>query len=116
MEAIQTDRVRAQLQDLRTDLRRQLVELGANPDSDTMEGEGFDAGFADSAHSTAERGKVLALAEHLRDQLRDVEHALGKLDDGTYGTCESCGNPIAPERLEALPYTRLCVTCKQRAG
>lgn len=115
MDATQTDRARTQLQELRTDLRRQLTELGANPDSESLEAA-FDAGFADSAHSTAERGKVLALAEHLREQLRDVEHALVKLDGTGYGLCESCGDPIGAERLEALPYARLCVTCKQRAG
>jgi RNA polymerase-binding transcription factor len=43
-----------------------------------------------------------------------VDLALSKIDKGTYGTCERCGNPIGPERLEAIPYARLCVSCKQK--
>jgi DnaK suppressor protein len=51
----------------------------------------------------------------LRDTLRDVDHALDRMDAGTYGTCERCRQPIADERLEALPAARLCIGCKQRA-
>ena len=114
MEATQLEQARAALDALREDLRQQLTDLGASPDEDTLESGVFDHGFADSAQSTAERGKVLALVEHLRDQLGDVRRALQKMDEGTYGTCERCGNPIAPERLEAIPYATLCVSCKQK--
>lgn len=116
MDQASLDRASAALDELRDDLRQQLIDLGANPDEDAMEAGGLDFGFADSAQSTAERGKVLALVERLREQLRDVEHARGKFVDGTYGVCENCGNPITPERLEALPYSRLCVSCKQKLG
>lgn len=116
MEAAQVDRYQAALYSLREDLRKQLTDLGANPDEDTLEGVEFDFGFADSAQSTAERGKVLALIDRLRDQLRDVERALAKIDRGDYGTCDRCGQPIGPERLEALPYSVLCVSCKQKSA
>jgi DnaK suppressor protein len=108
--------VRATLQQQRDDLRHQLTEFGANPDDGELESSEFDAGFADSAHSTAERGNVLALVDRLREQLQEIEKALGKLDAGTYGICESCGNEISPERLEALPHSTLCVTCKQKSA
>lgn len=114
MQAIDVERVRATLQEQREELRHQLTEMGANPDDGELETSEFDANFADSAHSTAERGNVLALVDRLREQHSDIEKALLKLDAGTYGTCDSCGNPIGPERLEALPYSILCVTCKQR--
>jgi len=114
METTELNRFRGMLDELRTDLRNQLGELGANPDEDSLETGDFDFGFADSAQSTAERGKVLALIDRLRGQLRDVERALRKIEDGTYGLCERCGQPIGIERLEALPYSTLCVSCKQK--
>jgi DnaK suppressor protein len=118
MDQATLDHARTVLDELRGDLRAQLHELGAIPDEDAMEIGDMDFGFADSAQSTAERGKVLALVERLRDQLRDVDRAIAKLEknDGTYGLCENCGQAISPERLEALPYSRLCVTCKQKSG
>ena len=116
MSTIDTEKFRAKLEELQGDLRHQLEELGANPDSETLEDEGFDPGFADSAHSTAERGKTLALVERLRDQLADVRRAMQRLEEGTYGTCSSCGDPIPVERLDALPYSTLCVTCKQKTA
>jgi RNA polymerase-binding transcription factor DksA len=48
--------------------------------------------------------------------ITDVEHALGRFDGGTYGTCESCGRPVPFERLEAIPHTRHCVGCSRPAG
>jgi DnaK suppressor protein len=113
MEQGQVDRFQGALYSLREDLRKQLADLGADPDEDSLAEGTFDFGFADSAQSTAERGKVLALVDRLRDQLRDVERALVKIDKGTYGTCDRCGEPISRERLDALPYSTLCVKCKQ---
>ena len=55
----------------------------------------------------------MALANDLRGQLDDVQHALGKLDSGAYGTCEVCGEAIPDDRLAALPATRFCM---QHAG
>jgi RNA polymerase-binding protein DksA len=114
MEATELDHYRSLLNELRGDLRGQLTDLGASPDEDSLESGDFDFGFADSAQSTAERGKVLALIDRLRGQLRDVERALRKMDEGTYGVCERCGQPIDPERLKALPYSTLCMSCKQK--
>ena len=113
MEQAQLDRFQGSLYSLGEDLRKQLSDLGANPDEDSLEGGDFDFGFADSAQSTAERGKVLALVDRLRDQLREVERALVKIDKGTYGICDRCGEAINLERLDALPYSTLCVKCKQ---
>jgi DnaK suppressor protein len=116
METAELDRFRTSLDALRADLRKQLEDLGAHPDDQDMEGGDLDFGFADSAQSTAERGKVLALVERLREQLKDVNHALDRIEAGTYGSCESCGNQIGAERLEALPYSALCVSCKQKGA
>lgn len=113
MEAAELERFRATLTMEREDLRRQLLDNGADPDAGSIE-VNFDFGFADSAQSTAERNKVLALIESLRDRLSDVQVAIDKMDRGGYGTCERCGTPISKERLDALPWARLCVSCKQK--
>jgi RNA polymerase-binding transcription factor DksA len=80
----------------------QLTELGVDRDS-------FDEGFADSGQVTAERGEVEALVGTLRDTLNDIDDALAKFDNGTYGRCEVCGEPISDARLEAMPAARTCI-------
>lgn len=103
--------IRAQLQEERGRLRERLHELGLGAD-DALD---FDGGFADSSQVTAERGEMGALAGTLTDTLREVEDALAKLDDGTYGRCEACDGPIPQARLEAKPAARLCIACASRS-
>ena len=55
-------------------------------------------------------------ADRAREAIADVEHALGRFDDGTYGTCEACDRPIPFERLEAIPQARHCVACPRPSG
>lgn len=101
---------RAQLEQERDVLRRQLADLGFGD-------EGFldyDSNFADSSQVTAERGEAEALANKLRETLVEVELALGKLDEGTYGVCEGCGQPIDSARLEAMPAARFCINCASK--
>ena len=64
---------------------------------------------ADVGTETFEREKDYSILERVEAELADVEHALHRLDDGTYGTCEACGKPIAEERLEAVPAARMCL-------
>lgn len=116
METTQLTHYKELLDEQKEALRRQLLDMGADPDADSLEGMDFDFGFADSAQSTAERNKVLAVVERLRDGLRDVQIALDKIEKGAYGTCERCGRPIDPARLEALPAARLCLEDKQKEG
>ena len=66
----------------------------------------------EEATETLELEKRLALENRIRQELAGIEHALQKFEDGTYGLCDSCGKPIAPERLEALPQATLCMNCK----
>ncbi|HLB39202.1 MAG TPA: TraR/DksA C4-type zinc finger protein [Actinomycetota bacterium] len=93
-------------------LRHEIAELGADPDVDEVTFDA-DAGFSDRSHSTEERGRVIAMGRTLRANLREVERALAKLAAGTYGACERCGRPIDDERLEAIPWTPLCIDCKR---
>ena len=64
---------------------------------------------------TAERGEIDALSGSLSESLHEVEDALTKIDAGTYGSCESCEQPIAAARLEAKPAARLCITCASKS-
>ena len=70
---------------------------------------------ADSGSETFEREKDFSILEQVEAELRDVEIALRHLDDGTYGTCEACGQPIGDERLEAVPAARFCLGHQQQA-
>jgi RNA polymerase-binding transcription factor DksA len=69
----------------------------------------YDQHQADVGTETFEREKDLSILEQVEAELADVEHALRRLDEGTYGTCEVCGKVIPDERLEAMPATRLCL-------
>jgi RNA polymerase-binding transcription factor DksA len=97
--------LRAALEEERTQLRQQLAALGGASDG----GPEFDENFADSAQVAAEQGENRSLAASLREQLDEVDHALAKFTDGTYGLCEVSGEPIPEARLEAMPATRVRV-------
>ena len=99
-----TPDLRALLEEERDSLRAQLSELGFG-----AEGLNYDSNFADSSQVTAERGEAERLAGELRDSLEEVDAALKRLEDGTYGICEVCGKPIGAARLEAMPAARLCI-------
>jgi RNA polymerase-binding transcription factor DksA len=64
---------------------------------------------ADIGTETFEREKDFSILEVIEVELADVERALRRLDDGTYGTCEACGGPIGDERLVAMPAARFCI-------
>jgi RNA polymerase-binding transcription factor len=101
--------VRAQLEAELARLDDQLAALGHG--GNDLE---FDEGFADTGQVTAERGEVEALAGTLLETRADVERALQKIEQGSYGVCERCAKPIAEARLEANPTARLCITCASK--
>ena len=84
-----------------------LTEQSANDSVGEL--SSYDQHQADMGTETFEREKDLSILEQVEAELADVEHALRRLDEGTYGTCEVCGKVIPEERLEALPATRLCL-------
>lgn len=98
--------VRAALVTEQAELAHQLSELT----TDGALAPDFDENFADSAQVTAEQVENRTLAATLQDQLSDVEGAIVRIDEGTYGVCETCGEAISPARLEAMPATRFCIT------
>jgi RNA polymerase-binding transcription factor DksA len=99
-----TPDLRAALEEEADLLRSKVQELDAKGDDLS-----YDEGFADSAQVAAERGENRVLYDQLRRELDDIERALVRMDEGTYGTCEVCGNPISEARLEMLPATRYCI-------
>ena len=103
--------LRAQLQEERDRLKEKLVELGLGSNGNLS----FDGGFADSSQVTAERSEIEALAGTLSETLHEIEDALAKMDNDTYGTCESCGGEIGDARLEAMPAARLCIKCASKS-
>jgi DnaK suppressor protein len=116
MDQQTVDRLRERLETERSEVRRQLDDLGARRDAEGIESPDLNEGFADAGQAAAERSSLLTLVRSLRDTLRDVEQALARMDAGTYGLCERCGQPIDEERLDALPAARLCLNCKRQAG
>jgi len=92
----------------------ELEQLEASARSTTDEGrEGSPFGKREEEATEAlELEKRLALEKRIRDQLAEVEHALSKFEKGTYGSCDVCGQPIEPARLEALPQANMCLSCK----
>jgi len=109
--------VRANLIEQRTVFLREFEDLeeGAfNISQSEVSGEvSFDEEYADAGSFTFEREKELSIGNNIRDLLDKVNHAINAIDRGTYGICENCGNPIAKARLLALPYSTLCLNCKQ---
>ncbi len=116
MEQAALDQIRRRLDGDRVHLMTQLADMGVDPDTGNPNGDQFDQGFADSGQNTAEKALVLSMAEGVLESVREIDAALARIDEGTYGSCESCGQPIGDERLDARPVARLCVSCKRRAG
>jgi RNA polymerase-binding protein DksA len=87
------------------------VRAGAAKTSDAREGSLFGK-KEEEATETTEFERVLALEKRLKSLLKEVEHALVKFEQGTYGLCDVCSQPIPAERLEALPQANICLRCK----
>ncbi len=106
------------LTDLRARLEKERRSLIGDIDTLNIENQtqpddyGVGNHLADDASDVVSRDLNLALRSNSRDLLTQVEAALRRLDEGTYGVCARCGNPINPERLEALPYATYCITCQ----
>jgi RNA polymerase-binding transcription factor DksA len=76
----------------------------------------YDQHQADLGTETFEREKDFSLLEQLEAELEDLDRALRKVEEGTYGRCEACGKEIPAARLEAMPGTRFCVEDQARRG
>ena len=98
--------LRAQKEELTRELHR-LTDVPRDP----VAAVSFGKRIGDGTTEAVERIAQTSAAKSLWAKLQDVERAIGKLAEGTYGTCDECGGPIPPERLEAIPSAVLCVSC-----
>ena len=110
---MEADQARDLLAQERERLQGIKTEIDGARDESQQDGleelSSYDQHPADVGTETFEREKDLSILDSVEGELADIEHALQRLDDGTYGTCEACGKPISDDRLEALPATRFCV-------
>ena len=81
------------------------------PENNSRQGD-----LADQASGNNEVHIQLKLKQTDAKILQAIEEALFRLEKGTYGVCRDCGEPIAPARLNAIPWTRICITCKEKQG
>jgi DnaK suppressor protein len=113
--AAETEKIRVALSARRDELKREydttLSEISELQRDRLTDSAGDDQ--ADTGTKTFEREQEISLANSMLERVSQVERALERLDDGSYGWCERCGNPIPVERLAAFPSATLCVTCKQ---
>jgi len=107
--------LRSRLEMERKRLTEELEQLkvSVRPINERREGSPFGK-REEEATESFELERRLALEKRIRDQLADVEHALNKFEQGTYGLCDGCGQPIDPARLDALPQANLCLSCKAK--
>lgn len=105
--------VRAHLESERRRLLSDL-ELKTGQDINVKREDSPFGNREETADRSSELEKRFALVQRIREQVAEVEHALKKLEKGTYGLCDCCGKPISPARLEALPQANLCLDCKAK--
>ena len=112
MTTFDTNSAKVALTGEREKILHQMTELGVTESGDLTGDVDYGDGFADAAAATAERTEVLVLVESLKSQLNSIDAALDRIEDGTYGTCVSCGKEIPAARLEFRPSSVYCVDCK----
>jgi DnaK suppressor protein len=106
--------IREELVEERAALLEQVHDLDAEADVKNWREGGFDDDPADAGSASFERETAQSLSNHARNLLSQIDDAMRRMDAGTYGTCERCGQIIEVARLEALPYATLCMDCKRR--
>ncbi|NYT92499.1 TraR/DksA C4-type zinc finger protein [Salinispora sp. H7-4] len=121
-DPVDTPRPQAEADQIRQSLQARYDELAAEYEQAVVQSQvlrlvevGDTAGDdqADSGTKTAERDTAQSLLRTILDRRAQFEHALTRLEEGTYGFCEGCGAAIPVERLEIFPSATTCVTCKQ---
>ena len=120
MSAIDTDRFRERLLDERRRVEAAIHYLreehpGSLEDETEESLGGGENHLGDTATATLDREIDYTLEENSEQVLAEIDDALARIESGTFGTCRTCGQPIAPERLEAMPWATQCIDCKRKA-
>ncbi len=105
-----------ELEEIRWQLQQQEKVLLEHIDEEKENLQGFatNPDRSDLAQSYDMRQRRSAMFASLENQLEQVREALIRLDEGTYGNCENCGEPILPARLQAMPQATLCINCQEK--
>lgn len=106
---IDLDAVRVELEELRDRHRDRLASLAKRPELGAA--QGFGKRIGDGTTEAVSRLTDIGVGDSLERALARTERALAKLDDGSYGICDACGDRISPGRMRALPDGVLCLTC-----
>lgn len=116
MDADQTRHLLDEERERLEGLREEYASLREASEEDGMqELSSVDQHQADIGTETFDRSKDLSILDEVEAELAEIEHALQRLDEGTYGTCEACGKVIPDDRLEAMPATRFCLDDQAKA-
>ncbi len=115
MMTIDTQNVRMRLEAKRTELQHEIAGITLKEASSSQAGQGVeDAGETAQAFQAVQLDE--SILQNQRHLLADVEEALRRLQDGTYGRCLTCGQPFPERRLEAIPWAVRDVKCEERVG
>ncbi len=115
MMTIETQKVRARLEAKRAELQHEIAELTFEGASSGQSGQGVED-TGETAQTFQEVQLDESILQNQRHLLTDVEEALRRLQDGTYGRCLTCGQLIPERRLEAIPWALRDVGCEERVG
>lgn len=116
LEGVDIEAARRRLTDERVRVaaeRRRLLDDTSRSIEDVFDDGGAASHLGDSASHTLDREIDLSIEDNADHLLSAIDAALARIDDGTYGVCQRCGNTIDLERLEALPYATQCIQCKR---
>lgn len=97
------------------EIRKKLAgEVEKSRDYSHEEGEGDMSDITDDAVRTYSQQIILQLGEREREQIKEIDEALERIDNGEYGICVECGEEIPEKRLKLIPYAKCCITCKEK--
>ena len=112
--SVDLDERRAELLDLRTQVLAAAHDIVVDDDDDSeLSSAAGDQHLADHASDMFDREVDESLGENAEQLVREIDTALARIEEGTYGTCARCGGPIPEERLARVPYAVLCLDCKR---
>lgn len=116
MPQVDLDIARQALTDERATVIHQLHELGADESGNLTGDIDFGDAFADAGAATAERTETIGIVSSLKKRLDEVDRAMTKIDEGTFGICMVCGKEIGSARMEFRPTSVRCVDCKSKVS
>lgn len=114
--AAQRRELLARRESYRADAERSTAAALDLMESDDTQDMADEDGFGEGDTLSVERDRLLVVANDAQAKVAEIDAALGRVEAGTYGTCEACGQPIPEARLEAVPEATLCVGCKTGAS